>query len=345
MSNEWLSDARKIPGEAMNYIRKIAVRAVVEKDYSPEIVTDVFGISRNCIYDWLNKYRKGGYDALDTNYAPGMEPIITKVMDVWLKIVVVSKDPTDFGYDTRLWTCEILAALLNEKFGIDIAGAAVNSHMKKMGLTYQKPRYLASEQDPVEVDHFLHDKFPRIQRLAKNIGADIAFEDESGANIGTHSGRTWGASGETPEIIAPDRRDKFNLLSIVTNEGEMQFAIRENNINSDGYIDFLEQLLNGRTQPLILIVDHAPFHKSKKVRDFVRCHRKKIRVYFLPRHAPEYNPDEQVWNEIKDKRVGRQPVKDKFDFKRRLNSSLESLQNNIERVKSFFLLPDTKYAS
>lgn len=344
MSNEWLSDARKIPGEAMNYIRKIAVRAVVEKNYKPEFVIDVFGLSTSCIYEWLKKYEKGGYDALDTDYPPGMEPIITKIMDVWLKIVVLSKNPTDFGYDTRLWTCDILAALLKEKFGIDVTGAAVNAHMKKLGLTYQKPRYRASEQDPDEIDRFLHDKFPRIQRLARKMGADIAFEDESGVNLGVHSGRTWGASGETPEIIATDKRDKFNILSIVTNEGKMQFSIREDKINSDGYIDFLKQLLKRRTRPLILIADHASFHKSKKVRDFVRGHRKKIRVYFLPRHTPECNPDEQVWNEIKDKKIGRQPVKDKFDLKKRLTSSLRSLQKNIKRIESFFLLPDTKYA-
>ncbi len=77
MNNEWLSDARKIPGEAMDYIRKIAVRAVVEKEWSPELVIDIFGLSTSCIYEWLNRYRKGGYDALDTKYPPGMEPIIT----------------------------------------------------------------------------------------------------------------------------------------------------------------------------------------------------------------------------------------------------------------------------
>jgi transposase len=93
MGNEWLSDARKIPGETMNYIRKMAVRAVIEKDYSPEFVIDVLGLSTSCIDEWLKRYGKGGYDALDTDYPPGMEPIITKEMDAWLKIVVVSHNP------------------------------------------------------------------------------------------------------------------------------------------------------------------------------------------------------------------------------------------------------------
>ena len=50
MNAEWLFDARKIPDEVMNYIRRIAVRAVEEKHYSPELVADFLGIDRTSIY-------------------------------------------------------------------------------------------------------------------------------------------------------------------------------------------------------------------------------------------------------------------------------------------------------
>ena len=31
MNKDWVSDARKIPDEAMNYIRRIAVHAVIDR--------------------------------------------------------------------------------------------------------------------------------------------------------------------------------------------------------------------------------------------------------------------------------------------------------------------------
>ena len=49
MDAEWLSDARKIPDEVMNYLRRIAVRAVEEKNYSPEVIADILGISRSSL--------------------------------------------------------------------------------------------------------------------------------------------------------------------------------------------------------------------------------------------------------------------------------------------------------
>ena len=57
------------------------------------------------------------------------------------------------------------------------------------------------------------------------------------------------------------------------------------------------------------------------------------------------NPDEQVWNEVKNNRIGKQPVKNKEDLKARLISALDSLKQNSQRIISFFHLPDTKYAA
>ena len=96
-------------------------------------------------------------------------------------------------------------------------------------------------------------------------------------------------------------------------------------------------------RPIVLVVDHASFHRSKKVRAFVRAHRDRIRVFFLPKHAPEFNPDEQVWNEIKHRNLGREPMINKADLKNRLLSNLMQLKLDTQRLLSFFHLPSTKY--
>ena len=345
MSEKWLQDARKIPDEVMNYLRKLAVRAIEEKGYSPEFIADACGTSRTAVYDWLRRYRRGGYSALETRKAPGSPPRITAEMDQWLKDTVRNHTPTDFGFDTVLWTREILADLLSEKYGIDVAGSTVSLHLRALGLSYQKPWFRAGEQDPVRVEHFLHDTFPRIQRLAVRIKADIAFEDESGIGLQSHSGKTWGDIGTTPQVFVTGKRAGFNILSTVTAEGVLRFSIEEGKIDSDKYISFLRQLVQNRTNPIILIVDRAPFHRSKKVRDFVRSHRRKIRIYFLPAYSPELNPDEQVWNMVKSKKVGRKAAKTKSELKRKVNSALRSLQHKAETIKSFFSLPYTKYAA
>ncbi|WP_295400608.1 IS630 family transposase [uncultured Thiocystis sp.] len=345
MKPNWLSDARLIPDEIMSYLRKIAVNAVNEKGYSPEDVVDILGLSRRCIYDWMNRFREHGYDGLDTKKAPGAEPVVTKAMDDWLKETVLNSTPEDFGYDTNLWTCDLLAELLSKYDGVDVIGETVNHHLRNMDLSCQKPGYFPAEQDPEKVEPFLNVEFPKIQRFANKIGADIGFEDESAVDLREHSGKTWGARGETPKVFVTGKRGRYNILSVVTAKGELKYHVTEKRINSKESIQFLKQLLKGRKRPLILIADRASFHTSKAVRRFVCCHRKQIRLHYLPAYSPEHNPDEHVWEEIKDKRLGRQPIKNKLDLKKRLHSALRSLQQKIARVRSFFKLPETQYAA
>jgi transposase len=344
MNNDWLDDARKIPDEPMGYIRKLAVRAVVESGFRPSLVATMFNVSPSSLYDWIKRYERGGYDFLESRNAPGAEPVITPEMDSLLRDIVVKENPTDYGYDTQLWTCQIIANIIHKTFGVKVLASTVHVHLKKLGLSFQKPRYVAREQDPAQIKHFLNEKFPRIQRLADRLGADIAFEDEAGVDLTERAGRTWGLVGKTPTVIASGQRGKLNVLSLVTKDGTLEYDVTAARINSDTYIEFLEDVLEGRGRPLVLLLDSASFHHSKSVRNFVRLNRKRIRVFFLPKYSPEYNPAEQVWEEIKDNQIGRQPVYTKGDLKKKLLSALKCLQQNTARIKSFFELPHTRYA-
>ena len=345
MNEEWLVDGRKIPDEVMGYIRKIAVQAVREHGQSPEVVAKILNFNRRCIYEWLKRYEEGGYEALESRKPPGAKPLITREMEGWLEETVLNSTPVQHGYDTNLWTRDILAELLKKEFGVRVSGLSVSLHLRELNWSYQKPGYRDVARDEREVERFVNDTFPRIHRLADKRGADIGFEDEAGMGRMRRSGRTWGRVGSTPVVQGVLQRGGYNVLSIVTPQGEMNYSVTEESVNSERYLEFLDGLIHGRERPLILIVDPAPFHGSQKVREWVRAHRSRLRIFFLPKRSPELDPDEQVWNEIKNNQLGKQPIKNKRDLKKRLYSALRSLQRHSERIRSFLQLPDTLYAS
>jgi transposase len=345
MIPEWLEDGRKVPDDVMCYIRRMAVYAVRVLGQSAETVAETYNFDRSCIYRWLKQYDGGGFESLESHMPRGSDPVITQAIEDWMKQVILNSTPVDFDYDTNLWGCPVLAALLLDKFRVTVSGTAVRQHLKSMGLTCQKPEYQDVARDGEEIAHFVNDKFPRIQRLAEKMAGDIAFEDEAGVGVMTRHGRTWGMSGKTPAIKVSMLRGGYNVLSAVTADGGLDYSIQDGTINGERYIEFLSQLIADRKRPLIILVDHATFHHSKQVRAYVRAHRCQLRVFFLPKRAPEYNPDEQVWNEVKNSRIGKQPVKNKEDLGIRLTSALDSLKQNTQRIISFFHLPDTKYAA
>src|ERR671914_2476204 len=281
----------------------------------------------------------------ESRMPPSAKPLITREMEVWLEETVLNSTPVQHGYDTNLWTRDILAEMLKKEFGVSVSGLSMSLHLRKRGLSYQKPCYRDVARDEQEVEHFVNNTFPRMHRLADKMGADIGFEDEAGIGLMRRSGRTWGRVGSTPVVQVVIQRGGYNVLSIVTPKGEMNSSVTEDSVNSQRYIEFLNGLIQGRERPLILIVDQAPFHGSQKVRAWVRAHRSRLRIFFLPKCSPELNPDEQVWNEIKNNKLGKQPIKNKQDLKQRLYSALRSLQRQSERIRSFFQLPDTLYTS
>ena len=315
MNTDWLEDGRKIPDDVMFYLRRMAVNAVRKLGYSPETIAETYNFNRSCIYRWLNQYDQGGFDALESKMPPGAEPLITVKIEEWLKNTILGSTPVKFGYDTNLWTCTIIANLLKQEFNIDVSDSTIRLHLKAMNFSCQQPEYQDLKMDDKDVDNFLNNKFPLIQQVAQKIDADIAFEDEAGVGVMTRHGKTWGLRGKTPVVKVNMVRGGYNVLSAVTAQGGMDYLIKDETINGSNYIEFLEQLIEDRDRPLILLVDHATFHKSKEVRQYVRANRKKLRVFFLPKRAPAYNPDEQVWNEVKNNYIRKQPIRNSRDLK------------------------------
>src|SRR5947207_2362071 len=184
-------------------------------------------------------------------------------MERWLQQRVLSSTPVQHGYDTNLGTRDILAEMLKKEFGVSVSGLSVSLQLRKRGLSYQKPCYRDVARDEQEVERFVNDTFSRIHRLADKMGADIGFEDEAGMGLMRRSGRTWGRVGSTPVVQVVMQRGGYNVLSIVTPKGEMNYSVTEDSVNSERYIEFLGDLIHGRERPLILIVDHASFHGSE----------------------------------------------------------------------------------
>jgi transposase len=58
-------------------------------------------------------------------------------------------------------------------------------------------------------------------------------------------------------------------------------------------------------------------HRSKAVKAFAASTNGRLRLCFLPGYAPELNPDEWVWKNIKHDRIGRAGVTSPDDLKPR----------------------------
>lgn len=109
------------------------------------------------------------------------------------------------------------------------------------------------------------------------------------------------------------------------------------------FVDYLKSLVRSSDKPIIVITDGHPAHRAKFTKDYVEREPKLLGLHLLPGYSPELNPDEQVWNRLKEA-LGKAALKTKEEFVSFIRSSMRSLQKSPEVIKGFFRMFDTNYA-
>ena len=239
------NDARRLDHSTLEAMRERAVRSVQDGE-SPEVVARVIGINRSTIYGWLAQYRRGGWGALKAKPLFGRPPKLDGKKLKWIYDIVTQKNPLQLNFAFALWTREMVAKLIKDKFHISLSLVSVGRLLAQLGITCQRPLHRALERDAALVQQWLKQEYPKIKALARREKADIYFGDAAHMRSDHHAGRTWGKKGETPVVLSTGARYRVSLISAVTSRGYMRFMIKKKGgVNADVFIAFLRRLMIG----------------------------------------------------------------------------------------------------
>jgi transposase len=203
------------------------------------------------------------------------------------------------GFKFALWTRDMVGELIGRQFGVRLSVASVGRLLRTLGLSPQRPLYRAWQQDPEAVARWRQEEYPALRAEARQVGATICFVDEAGVRSEDHAGTTWAPVGQTPVVATTGDRFGVNLISAVTAKGALRFAAYDGNLDAPTFIDFCRRLLNDAQGRVFLVLDGHPVHRSGAVKQFAAATGGRLRLCFLPGYAPERNPGEWVWKNVK----------------------------------------------
>src|ERR1022692_366432 len=192
-------DARKLDHKTLEEMRMRAVKRIHDGE-SPEIIARVLGVDRSTVYGWLVRYRCGGWNGLKAKPLSGRPPKLDGKKLRWVYATVTKKNPLQLKFAFALWTREMVAKLIKDKFHIVLSAVSVGRLLAQLGITCQKPLHRAQERDEALVQQWLKKDYPEIKKMAQKQGADIYFGDAAHIRSDHHAGRTWGKKGETPIV-------------------------------------------------------------------------------------------------------------------------------------------------
>jgi transposase len=335
-------DGRTLTHEASETIRLMAVRRVREGE-RPSAVIQSYGLCRTTVYKWLRAARRGGETALAARKAGGPPCKLRGPQKRQVRRWICGKDPRQYGFDFGLWTRKIVAALIARQMGVRLSVTSVGRLLAELDITPQKPLRRAYERDPVAIEKWKREQYPALEKRARRRGADIFFLDEAGLRSDAPLQRTWGARGQTPVVATSGQRQSVSAISAVNLLGAFWYNVYTGRLNAAQFILFLKDFLRYRRRPVFLVVDRHPAHIAKVVAEHVQTLGGRLELHFLPGYAPDLNPDEFVWNHLRQKGVSKTPLRQNESLRARVEADLAAIHADPPLVRSFFRAPSVAY--
>jgi transposase len=336
------NDGRKLDHKTLEALRLRAV-AQIEGGAHPEDVAQALGLHRSTVFGWVAKYREGGKAALKAKPVPGRPPKLSGPQLRRLYALIAGADPRQLQFEFALWTREMVREVIRREFGVALSVVSAGRLLRKLGMSPQRPLHRAYQQNPEAVGRWKNEEYPAIRAQAEAEGATVWFADEAGIRSDYHAGTTWSPVGQTPQVKNTGARYSVNMISVVSAQGALRFAVYEGSTNAATFIDFCQRLLHDAPGPVYLIVDGHPAHRATATKEFAASTQGRLKLFFLPGYSPELNPDEWVWKNVKHDRIGKTGVISKQDLKSKAVGALRRLQKRPGLVRAFFADPHLRY--
>jgi transposase len=338
-------DGRTLDHKTLEHIRITACRRVLEDGEKPSVVAASLGFCRTSIYPWLRRFDDEGWEALAEKVAQGPDCLLTEKQRQKVKRWIVGKDPRQYGFEFGLWTRRIVQTMIRDKFKVELCLTSVGKLLAQLELTPQKPLRRAYERDPVRIELWKKEEYPKLKKRARKHGAKIYFLDETGFSSEPNLRRTYGLKGETPVVPTSGKRQKVNVISAVNAQGAFWCQAYTHTLKQGTFIEFLQDFMASQRGKVFLVLDSHPAHIANSVKEYVKSTRGKLELHFLPPYAPDLNPDEFVWNYLKGTGVAKTPLRQDESLKVRVEADLAKLRANRKLLRSFFMADSVVYAS
>ena len=171
----------------------------------------------------------------------------------------------------------------------------------------------------------------------------IYWGDETGIDNCSNCERGFAPKGQPPVLPVETKRERLNMLSALSRQGDIRFMLYEDSMNQQRLVRFMEGLIRASKQKVFLILDNLKVHHGKLAASWLKKHKDKIEVFFLPPYAPEYNPDEYLNHALKiSVHSGHLPYTTE-DISHKIQSFIRKLQHYPSLVSRLFLHPTLSY--
>jgi transposase len=319
-------------------IIKLKIKNAFNCGTSISQLVNIFGYHRNSISRWIKHSKYDPKFQQERKSGSGRPSKLSGKHGK--KIIEMIKNPASkFGFETDFWTTGRIQKLCKDEIGIKVSRMAIYRTLKRYEQAYKTPEKRYYEASKIKQTIWVQDVLPRIIEIEKTKNAILYFEDESCIQLAPVLGKTWGKIGTVLTQNVTGNRGSVSAISAMTKNGSLVFNIHDSGkrFSSKDIIAFLTELLmHHKKRHIIVMMDQAPCHTSKIVKNFT-LNQKRLNIFYLPPRSPEFNPAEKIWNHLKHEELKSHQAKNVKELKSVVMRKMLKMSKNKNIVKSAFI--------
>ena len=312
-------------------------RAIImlEEKLPAVLIETITNYKREVVVKLRRLFIKKGYEALASKRKKA-EPksLLTRNQKNQIMDILNTRTPSDFGFNGyEFWTATILGHLIKEQYGVQYKSkTSLYLIFKKARFTFRKPKKQSEKKDEKRIIEWKEQFKPIIASECERNDTVVLVGDEMVLTSQTRLQRVW-LPLDTPAFVQDTtKRQTTHIYGFLNVQSGVETAFQAASQTGEITVSILKKLsLEYSGKRIVIFWDNAAWHKSETVRKYLQS-TNHFQLYNFPPYAPELNPQEHVWKEIREKVINNKLINNINTITKEL---LEFANNSIFKYRFF----------
>ena len=259
---------------------RIRIILLLDQGKKYKDIRDFYFIDEGTIRNWRKRYVEGGIERLMNDQwnvkRCRLSPTELELLSIHLESHTYQRTKDIAGY-------------ILEEFGVGLEDNSVLRIIKSLGFSYKKAKRVPSKASREKQEAFIR----RYHRFKGH--GDVFFLDSTHPRFCPVLGYGWIKKGFDKFLPTNAGRVHLNITGAV-NIKTMEIVTRQSEVINEDAICTMMSAIRGNKDldlKIYLVMDNAPYNKSKKVKK--RARELNIRLRYIPPYSPNLNLIERLW--------------------------------------------------
>ncbi len=217
---------------------------------------------------------------------------------------ILKQSPCEYGLPKEFWDVPTLKEYVKAEFGI-VYESKQSYHflLRFSNLSFKLPDKFDIHRDETLINQRMEQIRAEIKEYLNNKEWEVFSSDETRIMLEAITRRAWLKKGEKTIIKVQRSNEYQNYIGMLNHKTSKCHIYEIDWQNQNEIIQALRKFIKHYPNKRICIIwDNAKFHKGKLIKENLKKGNSLERIHLInfPPYAPDTNPIEHVWKEVKN---------------------------------------------